>query len=80
MRSCNTNCHRGIASSRRCRRPAHLSTSGGAAAFGQLKSLVGHWETEKTNRQNAEFDLELTREGRSYRRDSGLSRTASQSK
>jgi len=35
----------------------------GAAAFSQLKSLVGHWETEKTNRQHAEFDLELTAAG-----------------
>ena len=39
------------------------AAGGGAAAFGQLKSLVGHWETEKTNRQHAAFDLELAAAG-----------------
>ena len=39
------------------------AAGGGAAAFGQLKALIGHWETEKTNRQQATFDLELTAGG-----------------
>jgi hypothetical protein len=39
------------------------AAGGGAEAFGQLKSLVGHWETEKTNRQHGAFDLELTAGG-----------------
>jgi hypothetical protein len=35
----------------------------GAAAFEQLKSLRGHWETEKTNKEKATLDLELTSGG-----------------
>ena len=35
----------------------------GAAAFEQLKSLAGHWETEKSNRDKATLDLELTSGG-----------------
>ena len=33
------------------------------AAFEQLKSLAGHWETETTNREKATLDLELTAGG-----------------
>jgi hypothetical protein len=35
----------------------------GSAAFEQLKSLAGHWETETTNREKATLDLELTAGG-----------------
>jgi hypothetical protein len=35
----------------------------GTAAFDQLKSLRGHWETEKTNKEKATLDLELTSGG-----------------
>jgi len=42
---------------------AASSAGTGAAAFSQLKSLVGHWETEKTDRQHAELDLALTAAG-----------------
>lgn len=35
----------------------------GAEAFEKLKSLVGHWETDKTNTNNASLDLELTSGG-----------------
>src|SRR5580704_18493198 len=35
----------------------------GAAAFEQLKSLAGHWETEKSNTDKATLDLELTAGG-----------------
>src|ERR1700675_896873 len=35
----------------------------GTAAFEQLKSLTGHWETEKTNKDKATLDLELTSGG-----------------
>jgi hypothetical protein len=35
----------------------------GAAAFEQLKSLAGHWETETSNREKATLDLELTSGG-----------------
>ncbi|HXJ06499.1 MAG TPA: hypothetical protein VNH65_15450 [Candidatus Acidoferrum sp.] len=35
----------------------------GTAAFEQLKSLSGHWETEKSNREKATLDLELTSGG-----------------
>jgi hypothetical protein len=35
----------------------------GAAAFDQLKALIGHWETEKTNTEQATFDMELTAGG-----------------
>ena len=36
---------------------------GGAEAFEKLKSLVGHWETDKTNMNKASLDLELTSGG-----------------
>jgi hypothetical protein len=35
----------------------------GAEAFGKLKSLVGHWETDKTNMNKASLDLQLTSGG-----------------
>jgi hypothetical protein len=35
----------------------------GTAAFEQLKSLAGHWETEKSNTEKATLDLELTAGG-----------------
>jgi hypothetical protein len=35
----------------------------GSAAFEQLKSLAGHWATEKTNMGEATLDLELTANG-----------------
>jgi hypothetical protein len=38
-------------------------TSGGAEAFEKLKSLVGHWETDKSNMNKATLDLELTSGG-----------------
>ena len=38
---------------------------GGAEAFEKLKSLVGHWETEKTNTNQATLDVELTGGGTS---------------
>jgi hypothetical protein len=37
--------------------------AGGAEAFEKLKSLVGHWETDKTNMNKASLDLELTSGG-----------------
>src|SRR5215469_4631014 len=36
---------------------------GGTEAFEKLKSLVGHWETDKTNTNKATLDLELTSGG-----------------
>jgi len=36
---------------------------GGAEAFEKLKSLVGHWETDKTNMNRATLDLEMTSGG-----------------
>ena len=36
---------------------------GGAEAFEKLKSLVGHWETDKTSLNQATLDLELTSGG-----------------
>src|SRR5262249_33614798 len=39
------------------------ATPGGAEAFEKLKSLVGHWETDKTNLSKASLDLELTAGG-----------------
>ena len=36
---------------------------GGPEAFEKLKSLVGHWETDKTNMNKATLDLELTSGG-----------------
>lgn len=35
----------------------------GGEAFEKLKSLVGHWETDKTNMNKATLDLELTSGG-----------------
>ena len=35
----------------------------GTVAFEQLKSLAGHWETEKSNTDKATLDLELTAGG-----------------
>lgn len=35
----------------------------GAEAFEKLKSLVGHWETDKTNMNKASLELELTSGG-----------------
>lgn len=35
----------------------------GTAAFDQLKSLAGHWETQTTNSEKATLDLELTANG-----------------
>jgi hypothetical protein len=35
----------------------------GAEAFEKLKSLVGHWETDKTNMNKATLELELTSGG-----------------
>lgn len=43
-------------------RPARAGDNG-TAAFEQLKSLTGHWETEKTNKDKATLDLELTSGG-----------------
>jgi hypothetical protein len=43
--------------------PAKAGNGGGMAAFEQLKSLAGHWETEKTNTDKATLDLELTAGG-----------------
>jgi hypothetical protein len=36
---------------------------GGTEAFEKLKSLVGHWETDKTNMNKATLDLALTSGG-----------------
>src|SRR5260370_6792613 len=35
----------------------------GTEAFEKLKSVVGHWETDKTNMNKATLDLELTSGG-----------------
>jgi hypothetical protein len=40
-----------------------LAGTNGATAFDQLKALVGHWQTESTNRQQATLDLSLTANG-----------------
>lgn len=40
-----------------------LAGSSGAAGFEQLKALVGHWETEKSNTNQATLDLQLTSGG-----------------
>ncbi len=42
---------------------ANPAAGSGAEAFEKLKSLVGHWETDKTNMQKATLDLELTSGG-----------------
>src|ERR1700704_1393988 len=41
----------------------HASAAGGAAAFEQLKSLIGHWKTQSANMPDATLDLELTSGG-----------------
>jgi hypothetical protein len=43
--------------------PANAGPGSGAEAFEKLKSLVGHWETDKTNTNKATLDLELTSGG-----------------
>jgi hypothetical protein len=43
-------------------RPARAGDHG-TAAFEQLKSLAGHWETGKSNTEKATLDLELTAGG-----------------
>jgi len=43
--------------------PANAGTGSGAEAFEKLKSLAGHWETEKTNMGKATMDLEVTSNG-----------------
>jgi hypothetical protein len=40
-----------------------LAGGSGVAAFEQLKALVGHWETDKSNTNKATLDLELTSRG-----------------
>ena len=40
-----------------------FAAGNGTAAFEQLKSLVGHWETDKSNMNKATLDLELTSGG-----------------
>ena len=35
-----------------------LAGGSGVAAFEQLKALVGHWETDKSNTKSAKLDLE----------------------
>lgn len=42
---------------------ATAAPGGGAEAFEKLKSLVGHWETDKTNTNKASLDVELTSGG-----------------
>jgi hypothetical protein len=42
---------------------SNAAPGGGAEAFEKLKSLAGHWETDKTNMQKATLDLELTSRG-----------------
>jgi hypothetical protein len=42
---------------------SNAGPGGGAEAFEKLKSLVGHWETDKTNTNKATVDLELTSGG-----------------
>lgn len=42
---------------------ASAGAGDGSEAFERLKSLVGHWETDKTNTSPASLDLELTSGG-----------------
>lgn len=42
---------------------SNAGASSGTEAFEKLKSLVGHWETDKTNMNKATLDLELTSGG-----------------
>ena len=42
---------------------AGAGPANGAEGFERLKSLVGHWETDKTNLNKASLDLELTSGG-----------------
>ncbi len=46
---------------------SNAASGGGAEAFDKLKSLAGHWETDKTNKQKATLDLELTAGGTAVR-------------
>jgi len=41
----------------------NAAADSGAEAFEKLKSLVGHWETDKTSMNKATLDLELTSGG-----------------
>lgn len=43
--------------------PTSAGPGNGVDAFEKLKSLVGHWETDKTNTNKATLDLELTSGG-----------------
>jgi hypothetical protein len=43
--------------------PPGFAATNGAAAFEQLKSLAGHWETDKTNMNKATLDVEVTSGG-----------------
>ena len=43
--------------------PASAGPGGGAEAFEKLKSLVGHWETDKTNTNRSTLDVEMTSGG-----------------
>ena len=43
--------------------PANGGPGGGAEAFEKLKSLVGHWETDKTNTSKSTVDIEMTSGG-----------------
>jgi hypothetical protein len=40
-----------------------VAGNSGVAAFEQLKSLVGHWQTEKSNTNQSTLDLQLTSGG-----------------
>ncbi len=42
---------------------SNAAPGGGAEAFEKLKSLAGHWETDKTTMHKATLDLELTSGG-----------------
>jgi hypothetical protein len=40
-----------------------VAENSGVAAFEQLKALVGHWQTDKSNTNTATLDLQLTSGG-----------------
>jgi hypothetical protein len=40
-----------------------VAAGGGTDAFAQLKTLVGHWETQKASENKASLDIELTAGG-----------------
>ena len=42
---------------------SNAASGSGTEAFEKLKSLAGHWETDKTNTQKATLDVELTAGG-----------------